>query len=55
MLVVYSVSGICIKTSGNVTTILLFKIEAMDAHLPKILPVYYMGANVLPEGSKLAT
>lgn len=55
MLVVYSESGIFIKTCGHVTTIILFEFEAMDAHISKILPVYYTGADVLPEGSKLAT
>lgn len=53
VLVVYTVSGIFIKTRGHVTTIILFKFEARDAHIPKILSVYYIGADVLPEGSKL--
>lgn len=52
MLVVYTVSGIFIKTCGHVTTIILHKLEARDAHISKILPVYYIEADVLPEGSK---
>lgn len=49
MLIVCSVSGIFIKTCGLVTTIIVFKFEAPDAHTSKILPVYYIGADVLPE------
>lgn len=55
VLVAYTVSGIFMKVYGHVITIISFELETRDAHRQKIPPVYYIAADVLPEGSKLAT
>lgn len=49
MLIVCSVSEIFIRTCELVTPIITFKFEALDAHTSKILHVYHIGADVLPE------